>query len=376
VSAIGLDIVFPFGKMSTKPDQAHWAAFCSICVALWWTGSRAAVTAACCGALAVAVLTGTVGRRTVFLGVALSMLIVALSLRSQSSGSLSLTDALTIRLDMGKTGLLIAASRPAFGVGPGQFPAASRPLVSERLLALFPIASGGENAHNNFIQIVAEFGIVGACALLGFLALPLLASSKAIGMPGTHRELAGFVGGLYAFLLTCLLGHPFLLPLCLWFFFLTLGMVSGVAQHAAPDRRWEQATVCFVIVVMASIPWRIANATSLPDPEPMVVMETGADPGAIEGIAYTTIEHHYALSVPVAARAVTIPLRLAPDSAPSCAVRVSMNRRPADVVSPPTNTWLHARYIVPRSATGTSGRLDLLIRQSHCRLRVGQMIAE
>jgi hypothetical protein len=25
VSAIGLDIVFPFGKMSTKPDQAHFS---------------------------------------------------------------------------------------------------------------------------------------------------------------------------------------------------------------------------------------------------------------------------------------------------------------------------------------------------------------
>jgi O-antigen ligase len=353
-----------------------WAACCSICVALWWTGSRTAVAGACCGVLATAVLSRTVRRRTVLLGVGLSVLVVVLSIRWQSSGSLSLADALTIRLDMGKAGLLIAASHPAFGVGPGQFPAASRPLVSERVLALFPIASGGENAHNNFIQIIAEFGIVGACALLGFLALPLLPSSRAIGMPGTHRELAGFVGGLYAFLLTCLLGHPFLLPLCLWLFFLTLGVVSGLVPHAATGRRWGQATACFVLVVMASIPWRIANATSLPNLEPIAVMEPGTDPGTIAGVAYITIEHHYAMSVDAAAQAVTVPLRLAPDSAPSCMVRVSMNRRPADVVSPPGNAWLYARYIVPRSATGTSGRLDLLIRQPHCRLRVGQMVAE
>jgi O-antigen ligase len=354
----------------------RWAALCSMCVALWWTGSRTAVAAACCGALAVAGLSGRVGRRAVLLSAALSVLIVGVSLRSQSSGSLSLADSLTIRLDMGKTGLRIAAGHPAFGVGPGQVPAASRPLVSERVLALFPIASGGENAHNNFIQIVAEFGVVGACALFAFVALPLLAASKALGMAGTHPELAGFVGGLYAFLLTCLLGHPFLLPLCLFLFFLTLGMVSALSRCAVPGRRWGQATACFVLIVVASIPWRIAGATSLPDLEPMAVMELGTDPGTIDDIAYITIEHHYAMSVDAALRAVTVPLRLAPDSAPSCAVRVSMNRRPADVVNPPGNTWLYARYLVPRSTTGTPGRLDLLIRQSHCRLRVGRMVAE
>ena len=355
----------------------RWAVFVSIGAALWWTGSRTAVAAACCGTLAAAALSRSVGRRTVLCGLALSAVVVVLSLRWESNGPLSAADALRIRFDMGKTGLLIATKHAAFGVGPGQFPAASRPLISERVLALFPAAADGENAHNNFIQIVAEFGIVGACALFGFIVLPLLKSSQAIRMPEAHQELPGFVGGLYAFLLTCLLGHPFLLPLCLWLFFLTLGLVSGLTPGMALfTRRWEQATLLFVLLVAVSIPWRVVNATPLADAEPMAAIESGTDPGSVDGIAYTTIERHLALYIDAAAQSVTVPMRLTPDSERSCVVRIAMNRRPADVVNPPTDAWLNVRYVVRQAADKKPGRLDLLVRQPNCRVRVGQMIVE
>ena len=245
------------------------------------------------------------------------------------------------------------------------------------MLALFPAAADGENAHNNFIQIVAEFGIVGACALFGFIVLPLLKSSQAIRMPEAHQELPGFVGGLYAFLLTCLLGHPFLLPLCLWLFFLTLGLVSGLTPGMALfTRRWEQATLLFVLLVAVSIPWRVVNATPLADAEPMAAMESGTDPGSVDGIAYTTIERHLALYIDAAAQSVTVPMRLTPDSERSCVVRIAMNRRPADVVNPPTDAWLNVRYVVRQAADKKPGRLDLLVRPPNCRVRVGQMIVE
>ena len=73
---------------------------------------------------------------------------------------------------------------------------------------------------------------------------------------------------------------------------------------------------------------------------------------------------------------VTVPMRLTPDSVPSCVVRISMNRRPADVVNPPTDAWLKVRYVVTQAADKKPGRLDLLVRQPNCRVRVGQMIVE
>jgi hypothetical protein len=355
----------------------RWAAFVSIAVALWWTGSRAAVAASCCGALAAAVLSRRVSWRAVGWGLAFSAVLVVLSLRWHSNGQLSAADALRIRFEMGRTGFLIAAQHAAFGVGPGQFPIASRQFLSDRLLALFPVAVDGENAHNSFIQIVAEFGVLGACALLGFIALPLLTSSQAIRAPGAHAELPGFVGGLCAFLLTCLLGHPFLLPLCLWLFFLTLGIVSGLTSGAAPPgRRLEGATLFFVLLVAASIPWRIVRAAPLSVDRSAAPAKTGADTGSVDGIAYTTIERHYALYIDASAHAVTLPMRLAPGTPSSCAVRISMNRRPADIVVPQTDAWLNVRYVVREAENGQPGRLDLLVGRPNCRVRVGQLIVE
>jgi hypothetical protein len=165
--------------------------------------------------------------------------------------------------------------------------------------------------------------------------------------------------------------------LCLWLFFLTLGLVSGLTPGVAlPNRQWERATLLFVLVVAASIPWRIVNATPLPDAEPTTVMESGTDSGSVDGIAYTTFERHFALYIDAAAQAVTVPMRLTPDSSPSCVVRIAMNRRPADIVNPPTDAWLKVHYVVRQAADKQPGRLDLLVRQPNCRVRVGQMIVE
>jgi len=375
----------------------RWLAFICIAVALWWTGSRAAVAAACGGTLITAAIARSVSARTVALGAVVSVFLVGLSLQWGSSGSLSAVDALRIRVEMGKAGLRIAENSPVFGVGPGRFPAASRPFVSERVLALFPIASDGENAHNNFIQIAAEFGIAGAVALFGFIAIPLLSSSRTIADRAARLDRVGLTGGSFAFLLTCFLGHPLLVPLCVWLFFLTLGLVSGLSPAMTRSTRpWSAAAWVCMLIVAISIPWRVVDARSHPYAEPMAIVEQRAASGsldgsadsksscgaglqsceALDGVSYTVVQRSFAMYIDPRSHTVTVPLRFTPDSSPSCEVHISMNRQPADIVSPPRDAWLRARYVVAHSTKQTPGRLDLLVREPNCRLRVGQMIVE
>jgi hypothetical protein len=186
------------------------------------------------------------------------------------------------------------------------------------------------------------------------------------------------VGGLYAFLLTCLLGHPFLIPLCLRLFFLVLGLVSGLSPPTvARPHLWEKyagGLACGVIAV--SMPWRIAEARAAPDSAPVIAVDSTPIAGTLNGIAFTTIDRVFGLAVPSVARAVTVPLRLTPQSLPSCLVHVSANGRPVGILNPPTDHWLHARYLWRPSPGGASGRLDLAVTQMGCRVMVGQMAVE
>jgi O-Antigen ligase len=235
-----------------------WAAFSSLVFALWWTGSRAAVAAGCCGVLIVLVRTRTIRRRTVMVAVSLAAIVVALSVLT-ARRPLSSADALRIRLEMTGIGVRIVAAHPAFGVGPGQFVAASRRFVEADLAFLFPRAAGGENAHNNFVQVLAEFGLIGGSAFAAMIGLTVLMAWRAIGQAGPPPELVGLVGGLAAFLITCLFGHPLLTPQCLWLFFLVLGVVAGRSWPAAASDGSlpTKATWLFVLLVACSIPFRL-----------------------------------------------------------------------------------------------------------------------
>src|SRR6185295_9454292 len=103
-------------------------------------------------------------------------------------------------------GRMIAA-HPAHGVGIGQFPRRAAEFVSPALLRVFPPAAH-ENAHNNFLQIAAELGLVGVAAFALLLAVAL--RNAALGAAGDPLR-AGVYTALVAFLITCIGGHPLLI---------------------------------------------------------------------------------------------------------------------------------------------------------------------
>jgi O-antigen ligase len=259
INAVGslyaLFVVPAFWLAITDRRVWLWGAFASIAFALWWTGSRAAVGGACAGVMIAALCGRALNRRVLVVVLLLAAGTVALSARSVVR-PVSTLAALGIRVEMAGVGLRMLAAHPGFGVGLGQFQGTSRGMLSAELARAYPF---GENAHNNFVQIAAEFGLVGGCAIAAVLGVPLLMSWKALRRPDPPPEVAGFAGGAAAFLLTCMLGHPLLLPQCLWLFFLVLGMVAGLSSRAGPEPGGAlgYATAVFVLVVACSIWWRI-----------------------------------------------------------------------------------------------------------------------
>jgi O-antigen ligase len=141
--------------------------------------------------------------------------------------------ATRVRVDMGKVALAVAGSHPWFGVGLGRFQTASTAFITPELIAYFPPAALGENAHNNFLQILAELGVSGLAAFLWWIAPPLRATWRTArrGRP----ELVGLTTGVSAFLLTCLAGHPLLSPPITLSFLLAVGVMYGLAAADSPS---------------------------------------------------------------------------------------------------------------------------------------------
>jgi hypothetical protein len=149
-----------------------WLAAVVILGGLWVTGSRMALVAAVVGMAAASLTDRRWSRRMVAIGaVAAAALIAGVILwnpgrSAQSSSSVSLQ----VRWSMAQIAGRAAAAHPAFGIGLGQFRPFAREHASAALIALFPAAARGENAHNNFLQVLAELGFVGFLAFLWMIS--------------------------------------------------------------------------------------------------------------------------------------------------------------------------------------------------------------
>ena len=75
----------------------------------------------------------------------------------------------------------MVAQQPVFGIGLGEFYQRSGEFSSPELLALFPPAQH-ENAHNNFLQILAETGLTGLAAFVVLLTAALYRASTPLSV--------------------------------------------------------------------------------------------------------------------------------------------------------------------------------------------------
>jgi hypothetical protein len=228
--------------VATRRGLGWLAAAATIAVGLWLTGSRSAFVAIVPAALVLLALVPRVPRwigwssvaavALVFVGL-LPFVAGRLDPPRAHGGSLpqaTVRQAAAFRFETTTAALKMIADHPVFGVGIGGFYARSGEYFSPGFRAVVP----HENAHNNFLQVLAELGIV------GFLPFVWLIGAVGAAVWNTWRSghlsgaAAAGAAGLLAFVLTWLTGHPLLVPEAAHPFWIMLGTVAGLACDGDP----------------------------------------------------------------------------------------------------------------------------------------------
>ncbi|HEY6506723.1 MAG TPA: O-antigen ligase family protein, partial [Vicinamibacterales bacterium] len=205
------------GLMREGARRWWWAGQVALVVALRMSGSRAAMVA---GALFLAVWvawrqwvqrgSGLPRVSPRVLGSAALAVIVALTL-SARLGSASATTgtasrSLAIRAEFLDTSLRMFATAPVLGVGVGTYYQRSNAYMPPGIRAIY----GRENAHNYYMQVLAELGIAGLGVFLWWLGEPLRRLWTKSLAGGTDSLAFATCLACGAYLLTCVTGHPFL----------------------------------------------------------------------------------------------------------------------------------------------------------------------
>jgi hypothetical protein len=355
-----------------------WAAPAAAVIAagLWVSGSRAAIVA---GFVATLVPLGArlraarigVPRPAIVLSAAVLLAAAALTaywlpLRGNQR---SANDALRVRYELTLTSLRMVATAPVFGVGVGNYYTLSGQFASPELLVLFPPARQ-ENAHNNFLQMVAEFGLVGAAAFawLGWAAARRL--TRLVRDDERDPPRWGIVIGVTAFAVSCLGGHPLLLDEPAFTFWLLLGAGAGwggaalgvptptlVASAATnddlhPARRRVPRFVralgtpaAIVGIVLATIPMRWYAGRAQMDLENVAFGLTGWYTGR-DGVPYRLSGRTSTIYVRNGYRGLRIPIKATP---PHTEVEVTfrIDGAVADIVRVRSDRWQVVPLIVP-----------------------------
>src|SRR5204863_29821 len=102
----------------------------------------------------------------------------------------------------------VIGTHPYLGIGPGRYFRDSPNFLTPQLAWSY----GSENAHNNFLQITTEAGIIGFFVYAAFFVGALGLAFSALSRNPRDPRLLGATAGVVAFLGTCLTGHPLRVP--------------------------------------------------------------------------------------------------------------------------------------------------------------------
>lgn len=206
--------------------------------ALWLSGSRSAVVAALAAGAAMLAWgprrTTVVRSRPMVLAAAAGLVVVMVGATFVTSGlstdpTGSATASLAMRSEFNATSARMFASSPLFGVGVGRYYPRSAEFMSPRLKAVY----SHENAHNYLFQQFAELGLVGGVLFLALLVGLVTGVWRAL-TTGADPAAAALLTGAVAYLVTCLTGHPLLVPEAAFPFWIALGAAAAVTAAPAP----------------------------------------------------------------------------------------------------------------------------------------------
>jgi hypothetical protein len=264
-------------------------------------------------------------------------------------------------------GLRMWATRPAFGVGVGQFYPLSAGFIPPELRQWYP----RENAHNYFLQIATELGVAGIATFLVLLGAAFREPLRRLRAPDAGAVLTGATFGVGGFVITWLTGHPMLVPEVAYPFWLALGVATALAAPAAPERRADSApartwlVLGVLVLVGGSVPVRVAQVTSRMD---MSRIAYGLHDWEVDGTGtnFRWTSGRARLFIPPDAREVELPLRamLVGPNHDGLDVQLCVEGRPCTSVRHFDDAWHRHRLRLPPLAPGMGHRrIDLRVSQ-------------
>lgn len=272
--------------------RALWAACAALTfLAMWLSGSRAAVVAVAAILAAGLVLRIRKWGRVSFSGspfptrsviavmvIAATLAAVALAFDPRAVARRGVLNALNERAAFAVTGLQMIATAPIFGTGIGRYFETSGRFMPQSIYWFH----FHENAHNNFLQVGGELGLLGLGTFVWLLAAAARHIKRALDVDADNRITGGAAAGLSAFVVTWLAGHPLLTPEVAVPFWVILGATVARADLATFDQKRTEdpkkgygpfspvslGLTIAILALLATIPFRARSAiASLKLPE-------------------------------------------------------------------------------------------------------------
>ena len=350
-------VVFPAMGLAVRQMWRWGPAALLIAASLWIAGSRAAFVAGLVAMIVSAVvfvfrLSGAGPRRMTAVAAAIMLLLVAVGMMRYlptRRNQIEPSTALEVRWELVRTSVRMLASGPIFGAGIGRYYWRSGEFSSPRLLTIFPPAIH-ENAHNNFLQILAELGFVGLGAMIWLMIVAATACGRLVRADPRDPLRWGVVVGLLAFVISWLGGHPLLIDEPAFAFWLLLGTACGWAPASPPpgSRALTWTAGALMLVVGLSVPVRTSSERADFNLEHRGI-GLSAWHDELDGIRYRRAGSTSVVFVPSGSSVCVVPLRASPPS-DDLKVEVWLDGRRADEVRVRSDLWLPLRLLLPKSA--------------------------
>ena len=227
-----------------------------VTIALWVAGSRVAMVALLVTLTGVFALRARRSARRLWIAGAVVLgaagLVMWLAVGYPSGRNLSLPNSIASRAVLFKAALGMAADAPVLGVGTGTFMEESRHYGAEALAPFVYDRRTRDNAHNYFLQTLAEQGIVGLLALVAIVSAALVPAFR--HAPRRDTLMTWLAAGLVACILTWMSGHPLLVTEAALMFWLFAGLLAGLSEPrpARPVLRTIAGVAIVAILVFAA----------------------------------------------------------------------------------------------------------------------------
>lgn len=368
--------------------RASWSAVAGLLVlAVWVTGSRMAILASIGGLGAIVLWMVPLRARqwppwaaaAVVLAFLLAIAALALGLDARPAASRSAAHMMTMRADFIVTGLRMMRSAPIFGVGVGRYFEMSGPFMPPSIYWFY----FRENAHNNFLQIGGELGVLGLAAFIWLMSAAAIRLTRGLRADPGDRLLLGATAGLGAFVATWMTGHPLLVPEVAYPFWILAGVAiaraDGDAQPAlvapAADRTeltvfhssarpaFKAATVLSGLAVIAlaiSVPLRARQAVTGMDLTKQSWGFYEWEGAGTERLRWTS--RHSTFFIPLGARELDLPVRsmhIGTHVGPT-EVSLSIDGRPFHRVVLTHGDWVNVKLrLPPRPSDEGVQRIDI-----------------